>query len=257
MIIISFCVTLILVLILSRLVNFWLEQLLGSRWFKIICWPGVVVHELSHLLGAVLTLTKVTGFSLLPRSIGSAGQVLGSVTHEASKNPLTLILISLFPFLGGSFILWCLAIILIPNAPLLAPVINISSNISQSSLSYLSSWWSFIIYFWQILDFSVWQTWLFLYLAFGISAHLAPSTPDLKHTSASFTAISLLVILLVYGSQFLGKPIGGLLLSWSVSAITFFAPLLSYSLAMLLLVVMIVGISLGIKRLNHTVVWWG
>ncbi len=217
----------------------------------------MVVHELSHLLGAVLTFTRVTGFSLLPKSAGAAGQVLGSVTHQAGKNPLTLILISIFPFLGGSFILWCLSIILIPNVPLSAPVINIGTSAVQSSWSYLVSWWNFITYFWQVLNFSTWQTWLFLYLAFAISAHLAPSTPDLKHTSASFITLSILIILLVYGSQFLGKPIGDLLLSWLESAVIFFAPLLSYSLAILLIVAIIVGVALGIKRLNHNVVWWG
>jgi hypothetical protein len=255
LLVISFLITLLAVLLLSRLVCVWLVKLLGFRWFNILTWPGVVVHEFSHLLGALLTFTKISGFSVVPKKIGG-GQILGTVTHEAG-NPVSLILISLFPFIGGSFILWCLAIILIPQAPASAPTLNISTHLTLVGLNYFIAWWSFIFSFWRVLNFTTWLTWLFLYLAFAIASHLAPSSADFKNTATGFTAVSILVVLLVYGGSFLEQSFSSKILDWCVGAINFFTPLLSYSLAILLVVALVVGVALGIKKLNHTVVWWG
>lgn len=255
LLVLSFFVTLLGVLLLSRLVCLWLVKLCGLKWFNIVTWPGVVVHEASHLLGALLTFTKVSGFSVIPKKV-SAGQILGSVTHEAG-NPVTLILISLFPFLGGSFILWCLAIILIPQAPVMAPTLSISTHLTSVSFNYFVAWWNFVFAFWQVLDFSLWTTWCFIYLAFAIASHLAPSVADFKNTATGFAGLSILVIILVYGGSFFGQSFGSKILDWFVGAISFFTPLLSYSLAILLIVALVVGVMLGIKKLNNTVVWWG
>ncbi len=259
MLVVSFLIMLLGVLLFSRLVNHWLALILTRRWYQILLWPGVVVHELSHLLGALLTFTKVTGFSLLPVKPGPTGQVLGSVIHKATGNPVTLILISLFPFLGGSFILWVLAILLIPGMPLEAPalLINSAENFLALGINYFIAWWGFVILFWQALIFSSWQTWLFLYLAIAIGAHLAPSNQDLGNTSAGLTALSLLAVLIVFIGELLGKSVGGVLISWLTGTLNFFAPLISYSLALLITIAIIIGIVVGIKKLNNTVVWWG
>ncbi|MFH1111939.1 MAG: hypothetical protein V1712_02615 [Patescibacteria group bacterium] len=254
----SFLIMLLGVLLLSRLVNHWLALVLNHRWYQILLWPGVVVHELSHLLGALLTFTRVTGFSLLPK-IASGGSVLGSVTHKATGNPITLILISIFPFLGGSFILWVLAILLIPVIPVEAPSVLIMSdaNFLTTGINYFTAWWSFVVLFWQALVFTTWQTWLFLYLAIAIGAHLAPSNHDLGHTAAGLTALSLLVILIVFGAELVGQSLGGILTNWLAGALNFFAPLISYSLALLIVIAILIGIVVGVKKLNNTVVWWG
>ncbi|MFA4937118.1 MAG: hypothetical protein WC575_02415 [Patescibacteria group bacterium] len=254
----SFLIMLLGVLLLSRLVNYWLSFILSQRWYQILLWPGVVIHELSHLLGALLTFTKVTGFSLLPKT-ASGGSVLGSVIHKATGNPATLVLISIFPFLGGSFILWVLAILLVPAIPLEAPSVLIAPDVNflTISLNYFTAWWSFVVLFWQALAFTAWQTWLFLYLAIAIGAHLAPSNHDLGHTAAGLTAMSLLVILIVFGAELVGQSLGGIITNWLAGALNFFAPLISYSLALLIGIAILIGIVVGIKRLNNTVVWWG
>ncbi|MBI5465760.1 MAG: hypothetical protein HY974_00535 [Candidatus Kerfeldbacteria bacterium] len=175
-------------------------ELLGERLYLILLWPGVVVHELSHLLGALLTLTRVTGFSLWPR-----GGVLGSVTHEASGNPLTLILVSIFPLLGGTFVLWVLVLLLVPGAPTAAPVVALAHGFIATIVEYISAWWRFVADLWSALDFGTWQSWLFLYLVLVIGAHLAPSNRDLTYTAAGLTALSLLTVLLVWGGSLIGQ----------------------------------------------------
>ena len=91
--------------------------------------------------------TRVHGFSYGRKIDG--GTVLGSVTHEASNNPITLIIISIFPLLGGTFILW-LVTMLLPQAPV-APVFNVSSG---NMVKYC---WLFTVVYvgnnlWQVFD---------------------------------------------------------------------------------------------------------
>ena len=244
--IISGLIAILLVLYLSRLSSKFLLVLFGQTIYNFLLWPGVVIHELSHLLGAVITFTRVHGFSLWPKKI-DGGTVLGSVTHEASNNPITLIIISIFPLLGGTFILW-LVTMLLPQAPV-APVFNVSSEIWLNIVGYFTSWFTWVINLWQVFDFTIWQTWVFVYLTFCIAAHLSPSTHYLKYTAAGLTALSLLIILIVFISQLLGQNIGVQLAILTMGAITFLLPLLSYAAALLLLVVIISGLAFGLKKL--------
>lgn len=248
----SFLASLVLLLTLSRLTSRWLLELLGDRWYRIALWPGVVAHELSHLLGAVLTFTKVTGLSLFPRPAGAAGQALGSVTHQATRNPVTLILISVFPLLGGSFLLWALTLVLMPGAPTVAPELTTLPSAS----AYLASWWAFVQGFASAFNPLAWQSWLYLYLAAAVSAHLAPSNRDLGYTAAGFTALSVLLVLAAWGAELVSVPFGEMIVHWLTGTITFFLPLVSYSLALLAIVAIFVGSSFGIKRLNDRKVWW-
>lgn len=255
---ISFLITVLLILALSRLVNRCLSYILPDWLYKIILWPGVVIHELSHLLGAVLTFTKVTGFSILPR-IAPGSKVLGSLSHQSTSNPLTLVVISIFPFLGGSFILWLLSLWLVPQAPVNAPNLVIGSlgGWWLSLSNYLLAWWNF---FWSLIlafDFTAFWTWIFVYLALTIVAHLAPSNKDLSYTAAGLTAISLFVILVSLIINLIGQQIKFDILGWVAGAINFFTPLVSYSLSLLIIFAVVVGLAAGIKRLNNIVVWWG
>lgn len=253
---VTFLLVLLILLLLSKLISRWFLELLGDRCYAILLWPVVVVHELSHLLGALLTFTRVTGFSLWPQSMGAGGRVLGSVTHEASRNPVTLILISAFPVLGGSFILWLIAWLLLPDNLLTAPTINLSGGVWAILWNYLINWWRFALQFLAAFSMTAWQSWLFLYMALAVAAHLSPSNHDLGYTAAGFTALSILTVLLVWGGQLINQPVGNQLAEYAFGAVKFFMPLLSYALAVLLLAILFVGLLVGIKRLNQRQVWW-
>lgn len=249
---VPFLASVLLLLALSRVVSRWLRELLGVRLYAVLLWPGVVVHELSHLLGAMLTFTKVTGVSLLPRPPGTGGQVLGSVSHEATRNPVVLILISLFPLLGGSFILWVLSQLLLPGAPATAPALDLHG---AWSFAYLAPWGQFLLGFWAAFNAAAWQSWVFAYLAVAIAAHLAPSNHDFGHAAAGFTALSLLAVLITWAAGRFNQAIATTLGQWIVGALNFFVPLLWYALGLLAVVAFLVGLVYGLKRLNQRVVW--
>lgn len=246
------CLVLLLgVLFLSWGTRKWLVELMGTKVAAVVLWPGVVVHELSHLLGAVLTFTRVTGVALLPK-----GNALGSVSHVLPRNPLVLILISLFPILGASFILWLLAQLLLPIAPAVGPVPVFTGGWIASAAAYLNAWWEFMRAFWQAFSIQTWQSWFFAYLAICIAAHLAPSSTDFGHAAAGFTAVSLVAVAVVWGADLININLGERLARWTIEAVQFFIPLLAYSFALLLAAALLAVAALGIKRLNSRVDWW-
>lgn len=247
-----------MILILSRLTSRFLAYTLPEQVYKLILWPGVVVHEFSHLLGALITFTKVTGFSILPKN-QNGKRVLGSLSHESTSNPLALVVISTFPFLGGSFILWVLSVWLIPYTDLDAPKLIVNSFDSwwPSLVHYIWSWWNFSWNLILVLDWTSWLTWVFVYLALAISAHLAPSNKDLSYTATGLSVISLLVIFISIVINLLGKKINFNIFNWITDAISFFTPLVSFSLSLLIVFTLISAFAAGIKRLNNNVVWWG
>lgn len=73
------------------------------RFFKFLSMPGVVVHEISHAIVAILFSHKITTFNLF--SWNSEHGVLGRVVHTYDKRYLYqnvgLFFVSLAPLIGG------------------------------------------------------------------------------------------------------------------------------------------------------------
>lgn len=254
-VVISLLISLLGTLVLSRLISKWLMEILSARWYNILLWPGVVVHEFSHLLGALFTFTKVMGLSLWPKELGDK-TVLGSVTHEAVSNPVVLIVISALPVFGGALVLWALTMLLL-GIDIKAPLIIADQGMSAGVTSYIYAWVEFIKTLWLSFNFQVWQSWIFIYLSLTIAAHLAPSSHDLGFTAAGITAIGLLIALVAFLFQLSGQTPPDMLGAWVTSSVKFFLPLISYALAMLILLSIVVGMAYGIRSLNRRVVWWG
>lgn len=250
---IPFILALFLVLMLSRICSRWLLELLGERWYVFILWPGVVVHELSHLVAAIFTFTRVTKISLLPNFSGSSRE-LGSVTHESVKDPFRMILISAFPFVGSAAVIWLLTILLLPKAPLTAPVIPAIDQWWQV-VDYFQVWLRFIGELWQAFDLTMWQSWLWLYLLICLSAHIAPSSHDLNYTATGLAVLTLLVVLVVVLVSIFYKPIHQELLGYIGSFVKNLGPLVSFTVALLLIVAGLLGLVVLLKRLNSRVVW--
>ncbi len=254
-ILISLALVVVVILLLSRFINRWLVEVIGRRAYIIVFWPGVVVHELSHLVAALLTFTKVVGFSLWPKSPQGGRQELGSVTHEATKNPLKLIIISLFPLVGGILISWLIAWWLLPHFPAV-PLLPLGDNSWASLADYFSKWLAFI---WQImsaLDLTAWQTWLFFYLILSLAAHLVPSLTDLNYALAGLTALALFGLLLWLISGLIDYPLGQVMVWWLTKLLLALTPFFSYILALLLAVAVLTGLAVLIKRLNRRQDWY-
>jgi len=255
LIILSLTIVVVAILALSRLIGRWLRYLLGETVYVWLFWPGVLVHELSHLIAALITFTKVTGFSVWPQPAVAGHRQLGAVTHQSTRNPFKLIIISLFPLVGGALLTWLTAYWLLPQPPAV-PLLPLGHFSGAELVTYLNSWGHFVELIWSALHFSDWHTWLFIYLIVALSAHLMPSNPDLNYAVAGLIALALIVILLWLLTGLVSYPIVNILNRVMMVVLSLLTPLLSYVLALLLLVAALVGLGALLKHLNRKAFWY-
>ncbi|MFZ5391322.1 MAG: hypothetical protein ACOZAJ_03555 [Patescibacteria group bacterium] len=254
-ILISLTLVIVVILLLSRFINRWLVEVIGLRAYIIVFWPGVVIHELSHLVAALVTFTKVVGFSLWPKAPKNGRQELGSVSHQATNNPFKLIIISLFPLVGGILVSWLIAWWLLPQFPAV-PLLPLGDGSWLSLVDYFSKWLSFV---WQIitaLDLGAWQTWLFFYLILSLAAHLVPSLTDFNYALAGMAALALFGLLLWLVSSLVDYPLGQVMVWWLDKLLVALTPFFSYILALLMAVAVLTGLAALLKRLNKKQDWY-
>lgn len=124
--------------------------------------PGVILHELSHVLMAFILRVRTQGFTVVPRRDVDGHVALGSVIVER-VDPVRASLIGLAPFLAGSIAIWWIgqsafglsnlgATLLSGDGPTIGDAIN--QMIHQP------------------------DAWLWLYLLFAISNTMFPSASD-------------------------------------------------------------------------------
>lgn len=252
---ISFLAACLACLALSRFISRSLMELLGQRWYVWLLWPGVLMHEFSHLLGALITWTPVKGISLWPKSGQGKTLELGSVTHEATANPFKLIVISFFPLVGGTLILWLGTRWLTAIEPTAVPSFSLIDGSLDSLVTYLDKWWNFMLVAGRSLNLGQWSGWLFLYMVVFSGAHLAPSNHDLVYTAAGVTIFGLVAVILSVIDWLANQNLIMKLAYLVVSILQGLVPFLSYVLAWLFMVAVIVGLAALCKRLNQRATW--
>lgn len=130
--------------------------------YFLILLPGIVLHELSHWLTALLLRVPVGKLSLWPKK-KRGGQVrLGSVAIGRT-GPLRASLIGVAPLVVGS------AVILLVGQLVLG-----TSNLGH--LLLYGTWgdlWRELVAYWRVPDFFLW-----LYLIFTITNTMVPSESD-------------------------------------------------------------------------------
>jgi hypothetical protein len=142
---------------ITMLVGF-LALLLLTRWILLVL-PGVLLHEMSHLLTAWLLRVRVRRFRIGPRRKGQGQQfTLGSV-DIARTDPIRASLIGLAPLVAG-----CAAILLISERVFHIETLPVLGN--QESWGHLNA-----IY--RTPDF-----WLWTYLILSIGNAMLPSAAD-------------------------------------------------------------------------------
>jgi len=172
---------------LSQAVDKLVLRRLGRGWYLAAMWPGVMVHELSHFVGCVITFTRVHRVRLLQPS----GDTLGFVEHERTRNPVKMIVISIAPLFGVTAVIWLLTKFLFPElyasnlSGIQAAVSDFTNfkNFFAFTVDYLAQYWNYIKDLFVHFDLSSWQAYVFIYLMLSLSSHAAPSKVDLKHTS--------------------------------------------------------------------------
>ncbi|MDP2685532.1 MAG: hypothetical protein Q8P20_10980 [bacterium] len=200
---------------LSRLLDRVVLRQLGKGWYLATMWPGVMVHELSHALGCLLTFTKIYKINLFKLE----GDTLGSVEHAHIKNPLTKIIISTAPLFGVTAAMWGLTILFFPDlykvhiegVGIALENFSTFQNFFNFTASYFTQYWDFLKELVVNLNFSEWQTYVFLYLMLTLSSHAAPSKKDLNYTVSGIFVLAIVFLALYYFDQWIQVP-----LTWSV-----------------------------------------
>jgi len=181
-------------------------------------WPGVMIHEFSHLVGCLLTFTKVYRIHLFSPS----QDTLGFVEHEKRHNPIVNIIISIAPLFGVTTVIWLLTKYLWPDlymaqvSSLQAALIDFTTfqNFFNFTKDYFLQYWIYIKDLISSFDLGNWQTYVFIYLMLTLSSQAAPSRQDLKHTYAGILGIVLFFVLIYYLDQWLQVPITWTIVQW-------------------------------------------
>jgi len=167
---------------------------IGSRGlYYFLVLPGTIAHELSHAAAAVLCRERIRRMSLFEYSADS--MQLGSVEHTVKKDSwryLKLPLISLAPLVGCSAVLfWITRLFFAGVVPIEVTGIEPDLQVVFSSVSAM---------LWE-MDYTLPETWLFLYLALSLSLGAAPSRADIKNCFTSLLVLGAVLALFGYAGQ--------------------------------------------------------
>jgi hypothetical protein len=198
----------VFIIVASHLASRWAFEMLGRKAYILLLLPGVIVHELSHLAGCILTITPVRGFSLLPKEDGE-GLILGSVTYRSTANPLKLLVISILPLFGGALALRYAAFLLLISPGSVDPLAGAAMlhQLSQYGIRGL----------------------IFAYCVVAVGAHISPSGHDLGYALKGLLGILGILGLLVYVGKSLSIPFLDTVISGAGLLAADILPLLRFS----------------------------
>jgi hypothetical protein len=140
--------------------------------------PGILIHEVSHYLAAVLLGVRVDRFSLWPKVRGRGEVVLGSVQVRGA-DPIRHSLVGAAPLLVGS-----LAVLLIGR---LLKFDTLGLVLTSGNLEYLLNTLGESL---STPDF-----WLWLYFLFAISNAMLPSPADRVYWTPVLLFLGVIIVL--------------------------------------------------------------
>ncbi len=169
---------------ISFLLGFLWKNISTGKKYQIFLFPGIIVHELSHALGCLITGAKIKQIKIL----SSKGSY---VSHLKPKVPLIgNFVISFAPIIGGigTLILsfWALGYSL--------PLINLSTE------PFFDSFFSIIgtAGVFSLSQYGSWQFWVLIYVALSVVICLVPSKQDFKNSFLSTAFLFVLLFILLY-----------------------------------------------------------
>lgn len=227
------CIQLVLLYGLSSTVNRVAFQRLGKGLYLLVMWPGVIVHELSHLAGCLLTRTRVREVHLFsPREEGPGSLVLGFVTHDKTSNPIATFIVSAAPFFGGATALALILRLAAPDslANAVAPA-AVLADPAAAVQETLRAYAGFVATLYRSLDWGSWTSWLAAFLLFSVSAHVAPSRHDMKYALGGAAGMAVVIAAFVWAAGRYTPGVAASAAAWTAKAVTVTGVLLGYGLA--------------------------
>lgn len=232
---------------LSQLTDRMVLRMLGRSWYLAVMWPGVIIHELSHLIGCFITFTRVHEVKFFEPS----GETLGYVSHTKRRNPVANIIISIAPLFGTSLMIWLLVRLLLPGA-FGGIVTHFHTSALQLNLTSLGSalqlYWDSLYAFLTSLPFSDWRLYLFIVLMITLASHAAPSKTDLKHTVLGVVGIAVLFALIAGIDAVFHVSLTETLTLWLTRPLYYLALFISFSAIFAFVAFCILAIFSIVKR---------
>jgi len=149
--------------------------------FSILLLPGVFIHEISHLLMAIILRVPVKKISLLPE-VTKQGKIRLGFVQTAKSDVIRDSLIGLAPFIIGLFLVAYIGAQKLGFTALTD--INYEANLSAFVISLKNLP--------QMTDFGLW-----FYLAFAISTTMIPSEADRQSWKIIILVISIILVVVI------------------------------------------------------------
>lgn len=194
------------------------QRTVGWKGILWTAWIGTPFHELGHYFFAKLFRHKVHSFRIFEPN--PATGELGHLNHSYSKFSLYQKVGNFFigaaPMIFGSGILAMMLYFFLPNGKeIFLPILEAQNLTIAVSVAFQKTF----INLFNLENISSWSFWIFLYISFCISSHLAPSRADRKGMWSGLFYIILILLLInifsllfkinttkyiLQGSQYLG-----------------------------------------------------
>ena len=205
-------------------------------------WIGTPIHELSHAFFAKVFRHKIDKIDLFHPNEATGN--LGSVNHSYNPNSLYQKIGNFFigaaPLIAGPCVIILLIYLLLPNAnDILFPFGGKITNFSEA----ISTFKNIFSYLFSPSNIRLWNFWLFIYLAFAIVIHMAPSKQDQKNLWRGFFWIVLVLIIINAFTLFLGVDVTAYILKVN-KYLTFLSAFFVFSIILSLIHFLIAWIAL-------------
>ncbi|WP_370575890.1 hypothetical protein [Methanomethylovorans sp.] len=187
---------------MEKRANIYFRKSVGRKALLLTAWIGVPVHETGHLFMCWLFRHRVTKVKLL--DISSRDGTLGYVRHSYNRNSLYQSIGNFFigigPILSANVFLIVSMYLLLPEIfrEVTGQMLLFSSRtaIGPSGMEYIAGFLTGILSgLFDPSNAGSINFWIYVFLALGVSSHIALSTADIKGAARGLPALFFLLLI--------------------------------------------------------------
>jgi len=216
---------------------------IAGRVYPVIVLPGVIVHELSHAAGCLVTGATITRMTLF--DVGRA-----RVEHSRPRIPVVgQAVISLAPVAGGILVMWGLCVLVAPAQPFGLPSLPVAVSATPEGIgAFVQETATPVVRlvsgYLAGLDYGRVRTYVYLYLLISVAITWGPSRQDLRNALISLAGCAGLLVILHLAAAALDREA-----SLRQSTVDITLPVVTFVVSTLVLLLMLTTLVWVIVRL--------
>lgn len=197
------CIGGIVIGLMENMSNHYLQRTFGYGGI-VATGLGTVIHELSHLIFAVIGCMHIEEVKLFRPIKGKKDGVLGYVNYRYNQknyyHKMFLVLVGIAPIIGGTITILISLKLLLPTmyTSLIENISNINTSLSVLNMELWKEVFCVVIDFIQKLfvteNFKNISFWLFICIVLSISSHMSLSGADIKGAIKGIPALFIVCI---------------------------------------------------------------